>query len=88
MAVRHGLSEEMKGVWKQWKRCSRLYCMGQGKERRNEVTTENEKLDKQRHEGKKSWLEHLQRTSSERAPKQFLYYQPIGRRDPRRSKRK
>lgn len=35
--------------------CSMLYCIGQGKERQNEVTTENEKSDKQKHERKKSW---------------------------------
>jgi hypothetical protein len=42
------------------------------------------------HERKKNWLEHLQKMPSERAPKQLLYeyYQPIGRHDPGRPKRR
>jgi hypothetical protein len=40
------------------------------------------------HEKKKNWLESLQKTPSEKAPKHFLYYQLIGRRDPGRTRRK
>jgi hypothetical protein len=45
------------------------------------------KLDKQIHERKKNWLEHLQRKPSEGAPKKLLHYQPIGRRDPNTKKK-
>jgi hypothetical protein len=54
--------------------------MGKGKDGRTKVTTRNEE-DRQIHDRKKNWLEHLQRMPSDRAPKQLLYYQPIGRHD-------
>jgi hypothetical protein len=40
------------------------------------------------HERKIIWLEYLQRMPSERAAKQLPYYQPIGRRDPGRARRR
>jgi hypothetical protein len=46
------------------------------------------KLDKQLYNGIANWLEYLQKISSERAPKQLLYYQPIGRHDPGRPRRR
>jgi hypothetical protein len=42
--------------------------------------------DKQIYERNKNWLEHLQRMPSERARKPILYYDPIRKRDLRRSR--
>jgi hypothetical protein len=60
------------------------------KERSNGIRSQvgMRKLDKQIRERKKNWLQHLQKMPSEIAPCQLLYYQPIGRRDPRRLRRR
>jgi hypothetical protein len=94
MAVKHRLLEEqMKYDWKQW-RCG-LYGMQQvnilrDKKRSDEIGSQLGMwtLDRHKHERKKSWLEHLQRIPSERAPKQLLYYQLKGRRDAGRPRRR
>jgi hypothetical protein len=80
--------------WKQ-QRCD-FYCMYQviytlwDKERIDEIRSQlgMRKLDTQIHERKKNWLEHQQRMPSERASKQFIYYQPTGRRDPGKPRRR
>jgi hypothetical protein len=62
--------------------------MGQGKERRNKVTTKDEETKNQIDEKNKNWLFHLQRKPSERSPKQFLYYQLKEGRDPGRPRKR
>jgi hypothetical protein len=64
--------------------------MGQGKERRNEVTTRKEEVGQTNtiYERGKKLLEHLHRMPSETAAKQLLYYQPTGRRNPGRARRR
>jgi hypothetical protein len=58
------------------------------KKRREKIRSQlgTRKLSKQIHERKRNWLKHLQRISSERVPKQLN--QPIGRRDPGRSRKR
>jgi hypothetical protein len=68
--------------------CIRLYSLGQGNEWGNEVTSRNNKLDKQIHESENNWLEHLQRIPAEGASKHILYYPPLGRCDQRRPRRR
>jgi hypothetical protein len=60
------------------------------KERRDEIRSQlgMKKTDKQIQERKKNWQEHLQSMPSERALKQILHYQSIGRHDPGRPRRR
>jgi hypothetical protein len=93
MAVKYGLSDEEMKNWKQQIRFIRcvagcIFSVGQGKERRNMGTTKNEEDEQKIRKRKKNWPEHLQRMSSETAPKEVLYYHPIGRRNSGRPRRR
>jgi hypothetical protein len=69
--------------------CSRIYCMGHGKERRSNVTIRNDEGGQRntRNEEKLAGTstEDVIRKSSEAT---FIYYHPIGKRDPGRPRRR
>jgi hypothetical protein len=76
--------EQMKDDGKE-QRCGYVAgCTVWDRERSDEMRSQlgMRKLDKQMYERKTNWLQFRQRMPSERAPKQLLCYQPVGK--PRR----
>jgi hypothetical protein len=58
-----------------------IYCVAQGKERRNKGTTRNEEVGQTNTRKEEELAGISTEDAIRKAPRQLLYYQPIGRRD-------
>jgi hypothetical protein len=64
------------------------YSMGQGNERQNKATTRNAEAEQTNTQKEEKLAGTSGEDATRKSPKQLSYYQPIGRRDPGRPRRR